>query len=93
MTRRRHSKKLLEEYRKKILASSKDLHFYGIQASEDYLDNRLSNEQYIYIMDQIEEDVGRFLLLIQECKKFHQAINIKQLLAVTTEKPNRRRLQ
>ncbi len=60
------NKKLLLQYKIHHQILLRDLHFFGLQATEDYLENKLLFNQYKEFMNEIESDIQRYLLLIHK---------------------------
>lgn len=48
----------------------RDLHFFGLQAAEDYLEGKLSQVQYEDYMNEAEHSLERYLAIIRKIKKF-----------------------
>lgn len=62
--------RLLIKYHTHLQVILRDLHFFGLQAAEDYLEGRISAEQFEDFMNETESSLERYLSIIRKIKKF-----------------------
>lgn len=66
----RNSKKLVKVYQENMQQHLKELYFLSVQASSDFIEGNISLIQFNGFVDALENSVNRYLMLIQEVKKF-----------------------
>jgi hypothetical protein len=64
------SQKLLFKYHAHLQVILRDLHFFGLQAAEDYLEGHINTAQYEQFMNDSEASLERYLLIVRKIKKF-----------------------